>query len=223
MSLLPSAQGEGRAGKPLIRALHLGNADTGWDNSYILAKTSPSQRSRRKDKNRLQIQVSAKSRSAERPRSSAAGGVPPAAWDTLARRLALQRPAYPPRHPPPPQKRREKPSQSRKPRCCGNPIPRSSQAEKGGGWEGHWPPLTSPKATLRCWDTSPNPLRAGTPSPATAVTQWDCADPGRPRLSTPSKAQTVELSGLLLPGSFVKGRHHIGSGRQGIHRSPDLL
>lgn len=130
-------------------------------------------------------------------------------------------PPTPPPHPP--RNRREKPSQSGKPRGCGNAILRSSQTEKGGGWEGHWPPLTSPKVTLRCWDTSPNPFRAGTPSPAKAVTQWDCADPGRPRLSTPSEAQTVELSGLHLPGAFVKGKHHIGSGRQGIHRSPDLL
>lgn len=30
MSLLLSTQGGGRAGKPLIRALHLGSADTGW-------------------------------------------------------------------------------------------------------------------------------------------------------------------------------------------------
>lgn len=68
--------------------------------------------------------------------------------------------------------RRGKLSQSGKPLCgCGNPIPRSGEAEKGVCWEGKWPPLTSPMSLLRSWDTGPNPLGAGTPTPATAVMQ----------------------------------------------------
>lgn len=231
MSLQLSAQGGGCAGKPLIRALHLRNADTGWTAATSWPKRHRPNHPAGKIKSAANRGLCADLEHRAAGRLGCSWG-PRRCPTPCASCLALQRPAHPPRAAPrrPPQagplsrNRREKPSQGGKPRGCGNPTPRSSQAEKGVGWEGHWPPLTLPMAPLRCWDTSPNPLGAGTPTPATAVMQWDRADPGRPRLPAPHpKHKQWGFSRALLPGAFVKDRHHSRSGRQRLHRSPDQL